>query len=107
MHSSDMVYHKTFMLPNMYARVNLVVANVGTDLSRPVDISSVDKDVINWSLQQMYPHYFIKRQWAQHALRPRECSILAFDLGADTRTHGPSTLTNGELHTLFHRHRLD
>ncbi len=107
MHSSSMAYHKTFMLPNIYDRINLIVANVGTDLSRPFGMLNAEEDAINRSLQQTYPHYFIKRQWAQHALRPRECSILAFDFGADTGTNSTSTLTNGELHTLFHRDWLD
>ena len=33
--------------------------------------------------------------------------MLFFDLDADASAHGASTLADGELHALFHRHRLD
>ncbi len=32
---------------------------------------------------------------------------LALDLDADACAHGPSSLTDGKMHALFHRHRLD
>src|SRR5579884_882399 len=34
-------------------------------------------------------------------------SSLFFDAHADASTNGAATLTNGEMHALFHRYRLD
>ena len=46
-------YSKMFLHKNGYS--------VGTDSSRPAQLSIVNKDAMNRSLQMTYPHEFIKQ----------------------------------------------